>query len=54
MPQLDQQTIMMYILPLMIGFFAIRFPAAVSLYWGISTLFGIAQQWYVLHEKLKV
>jgi YidC/Oxa1 family membrane protein insertase len=54
MPKLDQQTIMMYILPLMIGFFAIRFPAAVSLYWGISTLFGIAQQWYVLHEKLKV
>jgi YidC/Oxa1 family membrane protein insertase len=31
MPKLDQQTIMMYILPLMIGFFAIRFPAAVPL-----------------------
>lgn len=54
MPELDQQTIMTYIMPLMIGFFAIKFPAAVSLYWGISTLFGIAQQWYVLREKLKV
>jgi len=53
-PELDQQTVMMYIMPLMIGFFAIRFPAAVSLYWGISTLFGIAQQAYVLREKLKV
>ena len=53
-PELDQQTIMMYIMPLMIGFFAIKFPAAVSLYWGVSTVFGIAQQWYVMQEKLKV
>ncbi len=53
-PELDQQTVMTYVMPLMIGFFAIKFPAAVSLYWGISTLFGIAQQWYVLREKLKV
>jgi YidC/Oxa1 family membrane protein insertase len=52
-PELDQQTVMMYTMPLMIGFFAFKFPAAVSLYWGISTLFGIAQQWYVMHEKPK-
>ncbi len=51
MPELNQQAVMQYALPLMIGFFAIKFPAAVSLYWGISTLFAIAQQWYVMREK---
>ncbi len=50
-PELDQQTIMLYVLPLMIGFFAIKFPAAVSLYWGISTVFGIVQQWFVMRKK---
>ncbi len=51
---IDQQTVMTYILPFMIGFFALKFPAAVSLYWGVSTLFGIGQQYYVMKEKLKV
>lgn len=52
LPELNQQTVMMYGLPLMIGFFALKFPAAVSLYWAISTLFGIAQQAYVNREKI--
>lgn len=51
MPELNQQTMMLYILPLMIGFFALSFPAAVSLYWGVSTLFAIGQQWIVMREK---
>ncbi|MDA0376051.1 MAG: YidC/Oxa1 family membrane protein insertase [bacterium] len=42
-----QQKMMMYGLPLMIGFFAIQFPAAVSLYWAASTVFAIGQQVYV-------
>ncbi len=54
MPEMNQQTIMLYALPLMIGFFAFQFPAAVALYWGVSTLFGIGQQWYVMREKVKV
>ncbi len=54
MPELNQQTILTYVMPLLIGYFALTFPAAVSLYWAVSTLFGIAQQWYVLQEKLKV
>ena len=37
----------MYGLPLMIGFFAIKFPAAVSLYWAASTVFAIGQQVFV-------
>jgi len=42
-----QQTMMQYGLPLMIGVFAFQFPAAVSLYWAVSTLFAIGQQVYV-------
>lgn len=53
-PELDQQTIMTYALPLMIGFFALKFPSAVSLYWAVSTLFSIGQQAYVMKEKTRV
>lgn len=39
-----QQKVMLYALPLMIGYFAFQFPAAVALYWGVSTIFAIGQQ----------
>ena len=52
-PQEIQQRVMLYVLPLMIGFFAIKFPSAVSLYWGISTLFAIGQQMIVNREHIK-
>ncbi|MFH1443777.1 MAG: YidC/Oxa1 family membrane protein insertase [Candidatus Peregrinibacteria bacterium] len=47
-----QQKMMLYGLPLMIGVFAFQFPAAVSLYWGVSTLFAIGQQIIVNREKI--
>ncbi len=50
-PEMNQQTVMLYALPLMIGFFALKFPAAVSIYWATSTVFGIAQQWFVNRSK---
>lgn len=53
-PQDMQQKIMLYVLPLMIGFFAFQVPSAVSLYWGVSTLFAIGQQLIVNREHLKV
>lgn len=49
--QAMQQKFMLYGLPLMIGFFAIQFPAAVSLYWAVSTLFAIIQQLFVNKAK---
>jgi YidC/Oxa1 family membrane protein insertase len=49
-----QQKVMQYVFPLMIGVFAFQFPAAVSLYWGVSTLFAIGQQLIVNREHLKV
>ncbi len=47
-----QQKMMTYVLPFMIGFFALRFPAAVALYWGVSTVFAIGQQVIVNKEHL--
>jgi len=47
-----QQKMMLYGLPIMIGFFALQFPAAVSLYWGVSTLFAIGQQVVVNRKEL--
>ncbi|MCF7844628.1 MAG: YidC/Oxa1 family membrane protein insertase [Kiritimatiellales bacterium] len=52
-PQAMQQKVMMYGLPLMIGFFALKFPAAVSLYWAVSTLFAVGQQLVVNRKELK-
>jgi YidC/Oxa1 family membrane protein insertase len=40
----SMQKNMMYIFPAMTIFIALRLPAALALYWAVSTLFGIAQQ----------
>ncbi|MBI3331330.1 YidC/Oxa1 family membrane protein insertase [Candidatus Peregrinibacteria bacterium] len=48
-----QQNMMLYGLPFMIGFFAFQFPAAVALYWGVSTLFAIGQQIIVNREHIR-
>ena len=42
---------MLYIFPGMIFFFTLTFPAGVGLYWWISTLIGIGQQ-YLVNKKL--
>ena len=47
-----QQKVMMYGLPLMIGFFALQFPAAVSLYWATSTVFAVGQQLWVNRKDI--
>lgn len=44
------QRMMAYFMPLLIVFFATQLPAAVSLYWGTSTFYGILQQ-FVLKTK---
>lgn len=38
---------MVYVLPIMIALFTASVPSGVGIYWGTSTLFGIAQQLYV-------
>lgn len=41
---------MMYLLPIFTVFIAGRLPAALPLYWIITNLFGIGQQWWVTRE----
>lgn len=48
--QKAMQTQMVYIMPVMIGFFSYTFPVGLSLYWNVFTLFGIIQQ-YLLQRK---
>ncbi len=46
-------SMMIYVMPVMIALFTASTPAGVGLYWATSTLFGIGQQWYVNKESEK-
>lgn len=48
--QKAMQTQMIYIFPLMIGFFSFSFPVGLSLYWNTYAVFGIIQQ-YLISKK---
>ncbi|MBI4128072.1 MAG: membrane protein insertase YidC [Parcubacteria group bacterium] len=41
----------MYLIPLVVGITGARFPAGISLYWTVSTLFGLVQQWLILKPR---
>jgi YidC/Oxa1 family membrane protein insertase len=43
-------SMMKYVMPFMIAFFTASLPAGVGLYWGTSTIYGIAQQVVVNRE----
>jgi YidC/Oxa1 family membrane protein insertase len=43
----SMQQQMMFIMPLMTGFIALRFPSGLALYWVATTVFSIGQQWYI-------
>lgn len=38
---------MLFIMPIMTGFIALRFPSGLALYWVSSTLFSIGQQYFI-------
>lgn len=38
---------MLFIMPVMTGFLALRFPSGLALYWVITTLFSIGQQYFL-------
>ena len=42
---------MMYLMPVFTVIIAMRLPAALPLYWAITTLFAIGQQWWVFRQK---
>ncbi|RPF51133.1 membrane protein insertase YidC [Aquisalibacillus elongatus] len=48
-----QMQIMLYLLPLMIGGFALFFPAALALYWIVGNIFMIAQTIFIRRPLMK-
>lgn len=40
-----------YVLPVISAIIAIRLPAGLPLYWIVTTLFAVAQQYYILRKK---
>jgi len=40
-----------YVLPVISAVIAIRLPAGLPLYWIVTTLFAVAQQYYILRKK---
>lgn len=43
-----------YILPVFIGFIAWKISAAVALYWTVSNIFTILQEWYIRRKLSKI
>lgn len=43
----SMQQQMLFVMPVMTGFIALRFPSGIALYWVITTVFSIVQQWYI-------
>lgn len=44
-------TQMTYLLPLMTGYIAYQFPAGLGLYWVVSTIFSIVQQYFIFKKS---
>lgn len=45
--QNPQMLVMMYVMPIMIGVFAVFFPAALALYWVVGNVFMVAQTVFI-------
>ncbi len=50
--QEQTQKMMLYIMPLFIGFAAISMPAGVALYWVVQNVFTFAQQFYSMRKPV--
>ncbi|MFC0525952.1 YidC family membrane integrase SpoIIIJ [Pontibacillus salicampi] len=51
--QNPQMTMMLYIMPIMIGIFALNFPAALALYWVVGNLFMVAQTIFIRKPMMR-
>jgi YidC/Oxa1 family membrane protein insertase len=45
---------MSYIFPALTVFIALSLPAALPLYWSVTTLFAIGQQYLIMHHDVEV
>src|SRR3989338_638396 len=44
----------LYMFPILTLFIGLQFPAGLTLYWVVTTLFGIAQQYYILRKEARM
>src|SRR5690625_4614728 len=51
--QNPQMKVMLYMMPIMIGVFAIFFPAALALYWVVGNIFMVAQTIFIRKPMMK-
>jgi YidC/Oxa1 family membrane protein insertase len=45
-----QMAMMSWFMPLFLTFICLSLQGGVLLYWGASSLIGVAQQWWVMHK----
>ena len=50
-PYLQQQKILLYVFPVMFAVFGVNFPVGVLLYWLVSNLWTMGQQFYVIRRN---
>ncbi len=43
----------LYVFPILTVVLGLQFPAGLALYWIVTTLFGIAQQYYIIRKEAK-
>lgn len=48
----SQNKLLVMIMPLIIGYMTMRFPAGLGLYWVVGNLFQIVQQWLLLRKPI--
>lgn len=51
--QNPQMMVMMYVMPIMIGVFAVFFPSALALYWVVGNVFMVAQTVFIRKPMMK-
>lgn len=44
----------LYMFPILTFFIGLQFPAGLTLYWIVTTLFGVAQQYYIVRKEAKL
>lgn len=53
-PQTEAQAkMMLYFMPVMITFFGLQFASGLNLYWTVSNLASLPQQWLISRERMK-
>ncbi|MBM6968484.1 YidC/Oxa1 family membrane protein insertase [Pseudoramibacter alactolyticus] len=49
----SSQKVMLYVMPLMIGWFAVKMPAGVALYWVVQNAYTFVQQFLVMRKPVE-